>query len=113
MKTGLSKEVWNEITEVFEKFTKINQVILFGSRAMGNFREGSDIDLAVKGDHIVLKDLLDIEVALEDLELIYKIDLVDFNKINNPELQAHIDRVGMVVYSKKTNEIGATTIKTF
>lgn len=112
MKTGLSKEVWNEIIEVFEKFTKINQVILFGSRAMGNFREGSDIDLAIKGDHIVLKDLLDIEVALEDLELIYKIDLVDFNKINNPELQAHIDRVGMVVYSKKMNKIDTTSLKT-
>lgn len=112
MKTGISDGIWREITEVFKNFSKITEVILFGSRAMGNFREGSDIDLAVKGDHIKLNDLLDIVAALEDLELLYKFDLVDFNKINNPELKAHIDRVGMVVYSKKTNKIGATTIKT-
>ncbi len=112
MTTGISKEIWREITEVFENFSKITQVILFGSRAMGNFREGSDIDLAVNGDHIKLNDLLDIEAALEDLELLYKFDLVDFNKINNADLKAHIDKVGMVVYSRKTNKIGTTTIKT-
>ena len=111
MKTGISEGIWGEITEVFEKFPKINQVILFGSRAMGNFREGADIDLAVMGDLIVLEDLLDIEVALEDLELIYKFDLVDFNKINNHELTVHIERVGMVVYSRKMNEIHHNAIK--
>jgi len=101
MKTGLSKEIWNEITKVFENFPRIIEVILFGSRAMGNFREGSDIDLAVKGENIELNDLLDIEAALEDLQLLYTFDVINYSKLTNPDLKAHINRVGIQVYNKK------------
>lgn len=101
MKTGLSKEIWNEITKVFENFLKIIEVILFGSRAMGNFREGSDIDLAVKGENIELNDLLDIEAALEDLQLLYTFDVINYAKLTNPDLKAHINRVGIQVYNEK------------
>ncbi|MBD3627788.1 nucleotidyltransferase domain-containing protein [Cyclobacterium sp.] len=101
MKTGIPGEVWNEISDVFENFSKITQVILFGSRAMGNFREGSDIDLAVKGENLALNDLLDIEAALEDLQLLYNFDLVNFLQITNTALKDHINRVGKVVYTKK------------
>ena len=101
MKTGLSKKIWNEITKVFENFPRIIEVILFGSRAMGNFREGSDIDLAVKGENIELNDLLDIEAALEDLQLLYIFDVINYSKLTNPDLKAHINRVGIQVYNKK------------
>ncbi|MEX1014721.1 MAG: nucleotidyltransferase domain-containing protein [Candidatus Paceibacterota bacterium] len=101
MKTGISGEIWNEISDVFENFSKITQVILFGSRAMENFREGSDIDLAIKGDNIALNDLLDIEAALEDLQLLYNFDLVNFAQLTNTELKDHINRVGTVIYTKK------------
>lgn len=101
MKTGISKEIWNEIISVFEKKSKIKKVYLFGSRAIGSFREGSDIDLAIKGENLELKDLLDIESSLEDLGLLYNFDIVNYNQLTNRELKAHIDRVGMVVYKKK------------
>lgn len=101
MKTGLSKEIWNEITKVFENFPRIIEVILFGSRALENFREGSDIDLAVKGENIELNDLLDIEAALEDLQLLYTFDVINYSKLTNPDLKAHINRVGIQVYNKK------------
>ena len=101
MKTGLSEKIWNEITKVFENFPRIIEVILFGSRAMGNFREGSDIDLAVKGENIELNDLLDIEAALEDLQLLYTFDVINYSKLTNPDLKAHINRVGIQVYNKK------------
>lgn len=101
MKTGLSKKIWNKITKVFENFPRIIEVILFGSRAMGNFREGSDIDLAVKGENIELNDLLDIEAALEDLQLLYTFDVINYSKLTNPDLKAHINRVGIQVYNKK------------
>ena len=101
MKTGLSKKIWNEITKVFENFPRIIEVILFGSRAMGNFREGSDIDLAIKGENIELNDLLDIEAALEDLQLLYTFDVINYSKLTNPDLKAHINRVGIQVYNKK------------
>ncbi len=101
MKTGLSKKIWNKITKVFENFPRIIEVILFGPRAMGNFRESSDIDLAVKGENIELNDLLDIEAALEDLQLLYTFDVINYSKLTNPDLKAHINRVGIQVYNKK------------
>jgi predicted nucleotidyltransferase len=105
MKTGISDEIWREISEVFEKFPKICEVILFGSRAMGTYMEGSDIDLVVKGENIEFNDLLNIECELEDLQLLYKIDVLNYDNLNNADLKAHIDRVGRIVYSKKPNQL--------
>ena len=52
MKFGLSDTVIKELQDVFRRHTNIKKVLIFGSRSKGNYREGSDIDLAVIGDHI-------------------------------------------------------------
>ena len=72
----------------------IDEVILYGSRAMGNYKTGSDIDLVLKGTKLSLTDLLKIENELDDLMLPYKIDVALYHQINNPELIEHIQRVG-------------------
>ena len=103
MKYGLSENTIKEINSVFSKYNKIETVILFGSRAKGNFTNGSDIDLAVKAKDLSFDEFLSIQIDLDQLELIYKIDFLDYTKIQEPELLDHINRVGILVYQSKNN----------
>ena len=74
-------------------------MLLYGSRAIGNYREGSDIDLTIKGN-IEFEDLQRIINELDDLFLPYKFDISIFKNINNNDLIDHIKRVGMIFYKK-------------
>jgi predicted nucleotidyltransferase len=74
---------------------KVDSVILFGSRAKGTFSNGSDIDIALKGENIVLNDVLDLLNALDELLLPYKFDIVIFDRIEDDVLKEHINRVGI------------------
>jgi type I restriction enzyme S subunit len=73
---------------------------LYGSRAKGNYRPNSDIDLTLKCKNVDLSTLFKIETDLDDLLLPYKIDLSIFHKIENQDLIEHINRVGVVFYEK-------------
>ncbi len=110
---GLSQTVVDGITSVFVKHPNIQQAILYGSRAMDTYRPNSDIDLCLVGAQLTLTELLAIETDLDDLLLPYKIDLSLHNSIDNPELLAHIQRVGVVFYgrnhSKGTESLRALT----
>jgi type I restriction enzyme S subunit len=77
----------------------VDKALVFGSRAKGNYKEGSDIDLALKG-YITAKDLLDLHGKLEALNLPYSFDLVNYNTINEPALKEHVDRAGVEMYSR-------------
>jgi len=98
---GLKPSVVHDMNSVFSMFTEVKQVVLYGSRAKGNFRRGSDIDLCLIGDGLNLPLLLKIENQLDDLLLPYKIDLSIRDRIDNPELLAHIERVGVSFYHRK------------
>ncbi len=100
MKFGLSDNTIERIQKVFESYSKIDEGILFGSRAKGNYKEGSDIDLAVKGRSISFDDILKLNGQLEDLNLPYKIDLLDYATIKDKDVVEHIDRVGIVFYER-------------
>jgi len=100
MKYGLRTSDIEEINAIFEKYPQVEQTILYGSRAKGNFREGSDIDLTLTGDNLDYNILLKIETELDDLLLPYKIDLSIKQKIENSDLLKHIERVGKVFYKK-------------
>jgi predicted nucleotidyltransferase len=97
---GLADEVIKSIQNIFAKFPQIDTVMIYGSRAMGNFREGSDIDLTIKGNDLDFQRLNQIELAIDDLMLPYKIDLSIYSRLNNSSLIEHIDRVGLVFYKK-------------
>lgn len=95
---GLSEEDVQSICRALGLFPKVSEAILYGSRAKGNYRPGSDIDLTLKGNELSHQDLLNIELALDDLLLPYKIDLSLHRQIDNPQLIEHIDRVGKLFY---------------
>ena len=107
MKFGLTDDNIERIQKIFENDSKIDEVIIFGSRAKGNYKEGSDIDLAVKGRNINFDDTLKLTSQLDDLNLPYKIDLLDYANTKDKDIIEHIDRVGLVFFSKwKETEFG-------
>lgn len=81
-----------------ERFEEIEEAILYGSRAKGNHKSGSDIDLSLKGGKLNLKVLNRISLDLDDLFLPYSIDISIYHQIDNPDLIEHIQRVGKVFY---------------
>ena len=98
MKYGLSDTVIKELQDVFRRHANIRKVLIFGSRSKGNFREGSDIDLALIGNGIDYRQLLEILCEIDDLELLYSVDLLDYQKKKGTPIGDHIDRVGQVFY---------------
>lgn len=101
MKYGLKHKTITAIQEVFARYPQIEKVILYGSRAKGTYRKGSDIDLTLIGKDLDLTTLFEIEGTLDDLLLPYKIDLSIYRKIENADLLAHITRVGVVFYERE------------
>jgi predicted nucleotidyltransferase len=99
-KYGVSDANWQKIIEIFMQQSLVERVVLFGSRAKGNYRGGSDIDLCLYGN-ISLAQIYILQDSLDDLMLPYKFDLIVYNTINNPELIEHIERVGVVLYAKE------------
>jgi len=104
MNFGLKESTIDRINSVFAGYPEISQVILYGSRAMGNCRNGSDIDLTIVGG-VTHSTQLRIENKLDDLLLPYKIDLSLMHEIDNADLLDHIKRVGVVFYEKMTENL--------
>lgn len=98
MQYGLKPDTIARINSVLAAHPEIEAAVLYGSRAKGNYRAGSDIDLCLKGEALTLTQLMKIENELDDLLLPYKIDLSLHHALDNPELLDHIRRVGVVFY---------------
>lgn len=101
LKHGLPEADISNIISVLQGFQKINKLILFGSRAKGNYSEGSDIDLAISGRELELNDVLDALIEIDKLSLPNKFDLIIYNSIKDQSLREHIDRVGVVLFERK------------
>ncbi len=97
---GLSAFDKESIIKIFSSNKRIEKVFLFGSRAKGNFRPGSDIDLAVSGNNLSLNDILDLSIELDTLELPYKFDIILLKKVKEKALLEHINRLGIVLFEK-------------
>ena len=100
MKFGLTIKTIDKINKVFVKYSQIEEVLLYGSRAIGNYREVSDIDLTIIGN-IKFEELQGIISDLDDLLLPYKFDISIFSDINNNDLIDHIKKVGIIFYKKQ------------
>lgn len=95
---GLSDSVVEDIRRIFKQHVNIRKVLIFGSRAKDTYHNGSDIDLAAVGEGLTYNQLMDIAVQIEDLGLLYKVDVLDYQKHIGTPIGAHIDRVGRLFY---------------
>jgi predicted nucleotidyltransferase len=100
MKFGLTEDTLNAIISCLANNPKIEKTIIYGSRAKGNYRKGSDIDLVLKGENLTINDVLKLENDLDELLLPYLFDISILHHIKNPDLLKHIDRVGKIFYKQ-------------
>jgi len=101
MKYGLSDRTLDTLNSLFCKYPGIKKAILYGSRAKGNFRNGSDIDLSlVTNGTFSRTDLLRIGNDFDDSDMPYLVDVSIYENLSNPNLKAHIDRVGKIIYER-------------
>ncbi len=98
---GLKESVLSEIIDVFKRYSNVEEVILYGSRAKGSYKPGSDVDLVIKGGRLNLGDINRITLDLDNLNLPYIFDVSIYHRIDNPELIDHVKRVGQTLYKRK------------
>ena len=94
------QSIIDSINSVFSNHSEITKAILYGLRAKGTYKNGSDIDITIKGDDLTLQVLYKIMSELDDL-LPYEIDLKLYQKIDNLDQLDHINRVGKVFYKRQ------------
>ena len=100
MKFGLKEETIQAINSIFAIHPEVEKVILYGSRAKGNYKPASDIDLTLVGKAIDISLMNKISWELDDLLLPYSFDLSIVHHLNDPDFLDHINRVGTIFYSK-------------
>ena len=100
MNHGLSAATVVEIQEVLARFPEVEKAVLYGSRAKGNFKQGSDVDLTLLGPSLTLKILGKIQDELEDGLLPYRFVISILGQIPQADLIDHIRQVGVVFYEK-------------
>lgn len=91
METGLSEQSLRAIANVLYSNERVSGAKIFGSRAIGTFHEGSDIDICLFGEELTISDLNRIASELDDLNIPEIIDLVNFRNIKNENLLKHIE----------------------
>lgn len=96
---GIPAHAVARMRAVFSAHPVVEQALLFGSRAKGNYKRGSDIDLAICGP-VDSSELGTIAWELDDLLLPWEIDLLQYERITSADLREHIDRVGQLFYSR-------------
>lgn len=94
---GLPDYVFQDLRRVFLSHPQVQRVVLYGSRAKGNFRPNSDIDLMLIAPDISWSEFVQIEAEIDDLLLPWKVDLALEHQVENDELLEHVQRVGVRV----------------
>ncbi len=97
---GLPEAVHTKICQVFAGFPKIRRVIIYGSRATGNFRPNSDIDLTIAAENTAFDEFVKLSESLDNLMLPWKIDLSILAQIDNPALVEDIGNTGKTFYQR-------------
>jgi predicted nucleotidyltransferase len=99
---GLPESDLTLIAHAAKQFPEIHQVILFGSRAKGTHKPGSDVDLAIKGKNLAYESAIRLASLLnEETPMPYFFDVVNYDAITEPQLIEHIDRVGVVIFEQR------------
>lgn len=102
LETGLRTSDLEHIRKALDQVPGLRMAVLFGSRAKGTHRPGSDVDLALFGESVQTTDLVRLSEHLnEDSPLPYQFDVVLYETLASEELRSHIDRVGLHIWPEK------------
>lgn len=96
---GLSNKALDLITEAIKRHPEIEEALIYGSRAMGNNKHSSDIDIAIKGKHVTFDTVSKLHTYLEqEVQLPHYFDVTDYNNLKEDKLKEHIDNEGKIFY---------------
>ena len=101
MNHGLPEAAIRAIHEVFLRHPEVEQAILFGSRAKGSYRHGSDIDLVLSGEYLTFSILLTLINEMDDLTIPHTVDLSLLSRISDLDVLDHIRRVGVIFFDRE------------
>jgi predicted nucleotidyltransferase len=102
MTSGIPQKSLNMIIETIDKSPEIDKAAIFGSRAMGNYKNGSDVDIAIFGNKIKPEIINRLSVLLnEELPLPYYFDIVHYESLKDEKLKKHIDIHGKYIYIRQ------------
>ena len=100
---GLKGTDLENIISVISQHPEVEEAYIFGSRALGNFKRGSDVDIALKGEKLNFEITTHIGYLLnEETIMPYKFDVLNYHTINNTDLSRHIDRVGIDFFTRQS-----------
>ena len=97
---GLSDSALSSIVSAIASVRNVSRALIYGSRAKGNCRDNSDIDITLEGENLTVTDLATLDERLDNLLLPWQIDLSIKARITNAELLAEIERWGKVVFER-------------
>ena len=98
---GLLHKDMQYIKDAATNVSSIETIILFGSRALGNYKRGSDVDLCLKGKHLTEAQCIQFSDYLnEEAPLPYFFDVINYHEVTNIKLRQHIDQLGVMIYEK-------------
>lgn len=95
---GLKDSIIIKIKKVLTKYDEIEKALVFGSRARGDYKKTSDIDIAIFSDNITSTRLNLLRNDFDELDIIYTVDVVDFQKLSKEELKNNIINDGIVIF---------------
>ena len=110
MEFGLSDKTCATVRHILGQYPQIEKAVLYGSRAKGNYKNGSDIDLTLTGAALDHQLLFSVASALDDSDIPYTVDLSLFDRIENQALSEHIERVGVVFYQRADADDGQVAL---
>lgn len=91
---GLSRAILEDLRRVFAQYPEIQTVLVFGSRAKNTFQDGSDIDLAILAPALTSQRFTQLWDQLDSLPLVFKMDIVHWNTLENEKLKLKIMQEG-------------------
>jgi predicted nucleotidyltransferase len=101
MPFGLSDKIFGIIISTFSSNKNIESAILFGSRAKGTYKPGSDIDIVIKGTDLTIDDIIKLQNIFDELDQVYTFDILIFQDITEPALLNHIERAGIEIFRRE------------
>jgi predicted nucleotidyltransferase len=101
MNFGLTDNQLDEIIKIISRFEEIESAVFFGSRALNNHKEASDVDIAIKGSRVTIEIAIKVHSLLEETNIPFFFDVLNYNSLNNEELKFQIDKHGIQFYSNQ------------
>ena len=103
---GLKDSDLDDIIGILRNFPEVEEGLIYGSRAKGNYKRGSDVDIALKGSGLSYSIVGEISFLLNEETLMpYFFDVLNYHSLDNMELRDHIDRVGRLIYQRSEVDV--------